>query len=336
MDSSTDRGRRCGRWIWIGLISVGLAATAARGQEADRAVDKGLDEISRLFGVGRNLNAAVKKLGGKVAYSSGQPVAVDLAGTKTADADLTALKDEIQGVTTIKTLDLSGTKVTDAGLAHLKGLNELTMVRLARTRVTDDGVAALLRDLPSARVSRRPRNLQYFPSGIGLSRYLANWYAEDLFAMEEPSLWSLSQRDPRVVVYRFLWSPSFHSPVAVRVVATDEGATLYAARLEPRRGDLGGKPTSRRTIKLSRTQWADLRRQVDEAGLWSLPSMMWTNGIADGAGYLVEAVEGGRYHLVDANTNPRPNERQRRYLALCESLVRLSGLDVMDLWKRYL
>ncbi len=148
--------------------------------------------------------------------------------------------------------------------------------------------------------------------------------------MREPSLWLLSQKDPKAVAYRFTWLPSFRRPLAIRVIASGEGATLYAVLLDASSGYLGGKPVNRKSIKLSRDQWAELRRYLNDAKFWSMPTRLWTNGIADGAGYVVEGVERGRYHAVNANTNPEPDDQYRRYKALCEAMVKLSGIDVKD------
>jgi hypothetical protein len=42
--------------------------------------------------------------------------------------------------------------VTDAGLAHLKGLNGLRMLRLEGTKVTADGAADLMKALPELKI----------------------------------------------------------------------------------------------------------------------------------------------------------------------------------------
>ena len=70
---------------------------------------------------------------------------------------------------------------------------------------------------------------QYFPSGV-LGRTpqehesTAQWYSRHLKALHEPSLWELSQRDPKAEVYRFLWLRTFHHPVSVRLVVRAGGS----------------------------------------------------------------------------------------------------------------
>jgi hypothetical protein len=180
--------------------------------------------------------------------------------------------------------------------------------------------------------------LRYFPEGSIDPRggnFLADWYSEDLYAMGEPPLWSLPRENSKAVAYRFLWGPSGHGPLAVRIVASEGGTVLHAVQLDGGSGYRGGKASGRKSMKLSAEKWAEVRRLIDDAKFWSLPGELWTAGIADGASYVMEGVVGGKYHVVNANTNPHPDERFRRYKALCEAMVRLSGLEVMDVWKEY-
>jgi hypothetical protein len=330
------------RWpAALAVLAVAFLCLAAPVASA-QVDDVGLDEIARLFGAKGRVVDAVQRLGGKVVHNgeglARDVVGVNLSGTKVADPDLVSLKDRLKDLPALASLDLSSTGITDAGLVHLRELTGLYKLNVAQTHVTDAGVAALLRELRTVQISRRPRTLKYFPNRLidpGGDDFLADWYSEDLYAMKEPSLWALSREDRKAVAYRFLWLPSFRPPLAVRVVPSGDGAVLDAIRLDGPNGYRGAKPVSRRNVKLTRDQWAELRRRIDDARFWSLPSELWTYGIADGAGYVVEGIKAGRYHVVNANTNPNPDDRYRRYKALCEEMVRLSGLENMDVWRRY-
>jgi hypothetical protein len=257
-------------------------------------------------------------------------VAVDLSGSSVADSDMAAVIKLLKDLPELASLDLSDTGLTDEGLGRLQGLTGLSRLNVAGTKATDSGLARLRKNL-RAYISLLPRGATYFPDSAirpGPDDFLARWYAEDLFAMREPSLWTLAREDPKAVAFRFTWFPSFRSPLSIRVVPSGEGATLHAVRLDAGSGYAGGKPTDRRDVKLSRERWAALKRRVDDADFWSLPSEMWTSGIADGAGYLFEGVDGGKYHVVNANTNPKPDDRYRRYKSLCEEMVKLAGIDI--------
>jgi hypothetical protein len=54
------------------------------------------------------------------------------------------------------------------------------------------------------------------------------WFQKYLRAMKEPSLRRLAEKDRTATVYRFLWLPSFHDPISVRFVKSDEGVTPIA------------------------------------------------------------------------------------------------------------
>lgn len=295
-----------------------------------------LDEISHRFGAQGQAIEVIEKLGGKVAYDQSSPpyqvVAVDLSNSKVADSDMAALSKSLKKLPELKSLDLSNTGLTDGGCGHLYGLTELSLLKVAGTKITETGLAELRKKL-RARISLRPRDAKFFPDGAidpGGDDFLAQWYSEDLFAMGEPSLWKLAREDPKAVALRFTWLPSFRHPLAIRVIPNAEGATLDAVRLDATSGYLGGKPVDRRTVKLSREQWAELKHLVDDAKFWSLPTEMWTNGIADGASYVFEGVDKGKYHVVNANTNPEPDDRYRRYKVLCEAMLKLSGIKVKE------
>lgn len=300
-----------------------------------QATDEGLDEVLYRFGAQGQAVEAIKKLGGKVQYDDRTPtkrvVAVDLSGSKVVDSDMGALCKLLKGLPKLASLDLSDTGLTEVGLNHLHGLTSLSDLNVARSKVADAGLAALRKNL-RAHISLRPRDMKYFPDGAihpGLNNYRANWYSEDLFAMREPSLWAHSRKDPKAVAFRFTYLPSFGRPLAVRVVFAGESATLYAVLLDAS-GYAGGKPVDRRSVKLSENQWVGLKRLVDDANFWTLPNEMWTNGIADGAGYVFEGIEGGKYHVVNANSNLTPNDRYRCYQSLCKEMIKLSDIEIKD------
>ena len=49
-------------------------------------------------------------------------------------------------------LGLGGTRVTDVGLAHLQGLKRLERINLVGTKVTQEGINHLLKELPELNV----------------------------------------------------------------------------------------------------------------------------------------------------------------------------------------
>lgn len=70
------------------------------------------------------------------------------------DSDLTTLPPEIGRLTTLKKLDLVGNPITDSALEHLTPLQNLELVLLQDTKVTEEGVEKLRQALPKCKVHR--------------------------------------------------------------------------------------------------------------------------------------------------------------------------------------
>ena len=70
----------------------------------------------------RRSSPTIEKLGGQVTVDAESPtrpvIAIDLAETKVADADL----EQLKAFPRLETLNLDHTQITDAGLEHLKEL----------------------------------------------------------------------------------------------------------------------------------------------------------------------------------------------------------------------
>ena len=82
---------------------------------------------------------AIKELGGAVKIDKNGAVVDASFPIKVTDAGLAHLK----GLANLTGLDLTGTKVTDAGLEHLKGLTNLRVLGLLNTQTGDSGLVHL-------------------------------------------------------------------------------------------------------------------------------------------------------------------------------------------------
>src|SRR3546814_11536268 len=58
-------------------------------------------------------------------------------------------------------------------------------------------------------------------------------------------------------------------------------------------------------VKVSTAEWDAFLRLLDEAGYWDAASTDLDNAGLDGAQWILEAVKGGQYYLVD-RWSPRP------------------------------
>ena len=157
----------------------------------------------------------------------------------------------------------------------------------------------------------------YFPDHID-DGIPARYSAAVFEAMEEPSLWKISQRG-RDAAYRFLCVPSFGRPFAVRITRTGDGAELRMIELSEESGSHPYRVTAERKVALSLEQWADLDSRAERAGFWAMPSQD-DRVISDGTALIVEGVRGGVYHGVHRQSPP-PGPYRR----LCHYLFALVG-----------
>src|SRR5689334_1634065 len=153
---------------------------------------------------------------------------------------------------------------------------------------------------------------EYFPPGVlghtaQEHEIEADRYSEYLKALHEPSLWELSQHDPKAEVYRFTWLRSFHHPISVRLVIRPSGSSWSHSRMTSSKG--GAQPG--RIIRYSNS-WETKGRTasfidvLEHADFWDLPTLVDSsvgpNGevtvTLDGAEWIVEGVKNGHYRVV--------------------------------------
>lgn len=141
---------------------------------------------------------------------------------------------------------------------------------------------------------------------------------ETLRALAEPPL----EPGLGVEAYRFTWLRSFHAPLAVRVAERHRSAVLHVAQLR-RTGAQTFEVAGSGERLLTREQWSDLRAAVQQSGFWHMPRSDDRFGF-DGAVWILEGVQGFRYHVVYRWT-PDENEPFRK---ACLELLGHSGLQI--------
>ena len=178
----------------------------------------------------------------------------------------------------------------------------------------------------------------YFPDRVfhnvkERNEFTVKWYSKHLETMKEPSLWKLSQKDRSAQVYRFLWLPTFHHPVSVRITESSDSIEAQVVRLDGQGGYKPGKIAVVKSKKLSKEEWAEFKRLFDRSKFWTLPTEKEFDGTAveDGDRLVLEGVKDGKYHIVN-----RTSENSSPYFELCQYMILdLSGLDVQKVWKDY-
>ncbi|MGB7762559.1 MAG: hypothetical protein WBL61_22180 [Bryobacteraceae bacterium] len=153
--------------------------------------------------------------------------------------------------------------------------------------------------------------IEYFPARsldeeASRHQFLAEWYSGHLAAMQEPSIWQISQRKPAEEVYRFLYLRTFHHPISVRLTIASDGTGLLTSKETNGKGGFRtGTLIRNATGKLSKDHIQPFLEQLDHFGFWELSTQDPEGPTStDGAKWIMEASKGGRYHIVDRWSPP--------------------------------
>lgn len=171
----------------------------------------------------------------------------------------------------------------------------------------------------------------FFPDDV-FDDFNVEWYAQHLKAMREPSLWRLSQKDHSATVYRFLWLPTFHHSISVRILKSSDSAVLHIVKLDGRGGYEPGGISVLKTKKLTDRQWDEFKRRLDKAKFWKMPTEDEEEFLGtDGDELIFEGVLDGKYHVVHRHSPDSGSD----YVELCRFLLDQSGLNLMKTWEEY-
>lgn len=134
----------------------------------------------------------------------------------------------------------------------------------------------------------------YFPHGT-LAEFYADWFRTHLRALNEPRLHSLTGE---MIAYRFLWLRTFDEPIAIRARRENDQSFLHAKQTSGEGGFEPGTIAVNTTRKLADVEWGRILAGIDEIGFWKLPSEASDEGGLDGAEWVIEGFDCGRYHVV--------------------------------------
>lgn len=118
-----------------------------------------------------------------------------------------------------------------------------------------------------------------------------HWLSRELYALQERPLWPPA---PNATAYRLTVIPAFSSPQSVTLTVQPNNAPQIRFREanRARRGlvaDVVGTVSAR--------QLADFSESLNRIQFWQLPTESAQPGF-DGADWILEAVQDGRYHVV--------------------------------------
>ena len=143
----------------------------------------------------------------------------------------------------------------------------------------------------------------YFPPNTFHGRagdFMVHWYSSVLYGLEEKPLWP---PNPKQVTYRFAWMRSFHDQVSITMDVQPKGdgqLGLHIYRRVPQHLESS-------TQTLNKEQVARVVSLIEEANFWKMTTEGEGPQGTDGAEWVLEGVQGGRYHVVtrwDASGTP--------------------------------
>jgi hypothetical protein len=177
--------------------------------------------------------------------------------------------------------------------------------------------------------------------------FYAKWYGKHLYAMKEPSLWE-SRNEKGGTSYRLLYLRTFHEPICVRVILEAEEGFLFVKKTNGKGGYEPGSISIKRSLVLTKKEINQIFSLFKELSFWKMSSSLIDGGL-DGSEWILEVSGNGKYHVVsrsspkshvadwrlemlqELNANEdisRLNETNVSLVALCEYLLKLSGLNL--------
>jgi len=190
------------------------------------------------------------------------------------------------------------------------------------------------------------KSARYFPVGVFDKQTVHGsprgaWYGRELAAMNEPSLFE-SRDDKKLHAYRFLWLRSFHRPVSVRLSINSGGDGFVVTKMTDGKGGRGGKLIVDSKINLDRSHIEEVMEKLQALNFWSMQTEE-SSGTAerrdalgqskatiphvDGAQWILEGAQNGKYHVVD-----RWSPGDSAYARFCKHLLELGEVDEKDVY----
>lgn len=154
---------------------------------------------------------------------------------------------------------------------------------------------------------------------IESAMFRLNWYSSHLSAMEEPVL---SDSLP-TKIYRFTWLRSFDNPIVIGLENRNDTISLYWKVTNGAGGYEPGEIVKNEREKLTMKEWRNITSDIDSLDFWNLSST--DRGLIgnDGARWILEGKELGRYHMVDRWLG-------KEIWRVCLELLKLTNLSIKE------
>ncbi len=139
-----------------------------------------------------------------------------------------------------------------------------------------------------------------YPEPVALlTDFEVNWYSKYLIAAGELPLLSQLKLPGRSNAYRFIWLRSFHKPVIIHILQAEDGSlVMTATRLSGESGSKPGVIERRVRRQLNTVEQRRFQAALAATKRLRLPAVTCRRGY-DGANWIIEGVDKGRYRFVE-------------------------------------
>ena len=154
-------------------------------------------------------------------------------------------------------------------------------------------------------------------SGVESALFRINWYSEHLKALDEPVLTdSLPTK-----IYRFTWLRTFNNPIVIGLENENDSITLYWKVCDGEGGYLPGKLIKHKKILLDLNVWTQFSQKIESIDFWNLQTTENDIFGTDGAQWILEGKELGKYHVVDRWSGGKIS-------TVCMDLLKMTDLNI--------
>ena len=180
---------------------------------------------------------------------------------------------------------------------RLRDVERFNAIRALLTRIPESlptkGVAEMT--LKTLETNNAALFVEYFPPKTftgPAADFQVSWYSRDMYALGEKPLWPPSSGDE--ATYRLTYLGAFTGPKAVTLTVLPDGTGQVRMKVlrdsgDDRKGDYNAVASQERV--------SDFLRHLDRSHFWDMSTESPHRG-HDGADWILEGVQGGRYHLV--------------------------------------
>lgn len=145
----------------------------------------------------------------------------------------------------------------------------------------------------------------YFPieknsnldNNVKLDKFLNTWYSEQLFALNEPILFSGQVADKSA--YRMTVLRTFANPFTMRIENDNDTITLYWKECDGSGGYEPGNLIKDKKVRLTIEDWKTIEKYIAEIDFWNLPTLdKDEDSPPDGTTWVLEGLKAGRYNVI--------------------------------------